>query len=133
MSTEDLKKAADVARRDAIRQKDFANELWSQLTDFIKNNQVTQTREVPVAGSHKNKAPHALTAQVWPEDELDTLIINKMPHAKLHEIAAEKFVDQVMVHVFVDSQIDLRGSAIECRSNPVLDSYEAEVLLAYVR
>ena len=36
MSTEDLKKAADVARRDAIRQKDFANELWSQLTDFIK-------------------------------------------------------------------------------------------------
>ena len=56
-----------------------------------------------------------------------------MPHAKLHEIAAEKFVDQVMVHVFVDSEIDLRASAIECRSNPVLDSYEAEVLLAYVR
>ena len=133
MSTEDLKKAADVARRDAIRQKDFANELWSQLTDFIKNNPRSQTREVPAAGSHKKKTRNKASAQVWPADELETLIINKMPHAELHEIAAEKFVDQVMVHVFVDSQIDLRGSAIECRSNPVLDSCEAEVLLAYVR
>ena len=127
-----MKKAADVARRDAIRQKDFANELWSQLTDFIKNNQVTQTREVPVARSHKNKAPHALTAQVWPEDELDTLIINKMPHAKLHEIAAEKFVDQVMVHVFVDAEHD-PGAAKDCRSIHRWDHPKAEVLLAYAR
>ena len=127
-----MKKAADVARRDAIRQKDFANELWSQLTDFIKNNQVTQTREVPVAGSHKNKAPHALTAQVWPEDELDTLIINKMPHAKLHEIAAEKFVDQVMVHVFVDAEHD-PGAAKDCRSIHRWNHPKAEVLLAYAR
>ena len=128
-----MKKAADVARQDAFRQKDFANELWSQLTDFIKNNTRSQTREVPAAGSHKKKTRNKASAQVWPADELETLIINKMPHAELHEIAAEKFVDQVMVHVFVDSEIDLRASAIECRSNPVLDSYEAEVLLAYVR
>ena len=121
-----------MARQDAFRQKDFANELWSQLTDFIKNNQVTQTREVPVAGSHKNKAPHALTAQVWPEDELDTLIINKMPHAKLHEIAAEKFVDQVMVHVFVDAEHD-PGAAKDCRSIHRCDHPKAEVLLAYAR
>ena len=127
-----MKKAADVARQDAIRQKDFANELWSQLTDFIKNNQVTQTREVPVAGSHKKKARHKASAQVWPEDELDTLIINKMPHAKLHEIAAEKFVDQVMVHMFVDAEHD-PGAAKDCQSIHRWDLPKAEVLLAYVR
>ena len=117
-----------MARQDAFRQKDFANELWSQLTDFIKNNTRSQTREVPAAGSHKKKTRNKASAQVWPADELETLIINKMPHAELHEIAAEKFVDQVMVHVFVDAEIDLRASAIDCRSNARLDSWEAGLI-----
>ena len=85
-----------------------------------------------MAGSHKKKARHKASAQVWPEDELDTLIINKMPHAKLHEIAAEKFVDQVMVHVFVDAEHD-PGAAKDCQSIHRWDLPKAEVLLAYVR
>ena len=127
-----MKKAADVARQDAFRQKDFANELWSQLTDFIKNNPRSQTREVPAAGSHKKKTRNKASAQVWPADELETLIINKMPHAELHEIAAEKFVDQVMVHVFVDAEHD-PGAAKDCRSIHRWDHPKAEVLLAYAR
>ena len=106
--------------------------LWSQLTDFIRNHRDTQTSAVPKAGSHNSVAGNKASAQDWQVDELETLIVTKYPDAQLPQIAAEKFVDQVMVKVFADGEHD-PGAAIDYLSDDRHNSEAAQVLLAYVR
>ena len=130
--SEEFRKDADGCWQQEIKKNEFANMLWSQLNDFIRNNRDTQTSAVPEAGSHKSMAGNKASAQDWPVDELETLILTKFPDAQLPQIAAEKFVDKVMVDVFASGEHD-PGAAINYLSDDRWDSPEAKVLLAYVR
>ena len=130
--TEVLKEEADDCRMNQIKKKDFANMLWLRLIAFIKEHPETQTVAVPENVSHKSMAGKKASAQNWPMDELEMLVKSKFPGAEPYEIQAEKFVDEVMVGLFMEKIYEPRA-ADDFLSQDRWNSTEAQVLLAYVR
>ena len=128
--SEEFRKDADGCWQHEIKKNEFANMLWSQLNDFIRNNRDTQTSAVPEAGSlvAGNKA----SAKEWPADELEQLILAKFPDASTRIIAAEKFVDTYMLERFREKEID-PGDAVDNMDDNGYHLESAKVLLAYVR
>ena len=130
--SEEFRKDADGARQQEIKKNEFANMLWSQLNDFIRNNRDTQTSAVPEAGSHNSVAGNKASAKEWPVDELEMLIMAKFPEASKTIIAAEKFVDTYMLERFREGGID-PGHAVDNMDDQGYHKESSKVLLAYVR